>query len=188
MFGTYRTLSLFGAILIIALFVIKPQFESAQTVQASIDEYTMTLQSIDTYNTTLAVLIKKRDALSAEERARIDALAGAGGINPAQVVYNLEQAIQKSGMSLDGMHVYDVQRAQSDSRVPGQSGISASDFLTQDFEITTSGSYSAIKKLLNTIEGSIEPYTVTYLKFVNEHEASLMTYTLRIRVYALASE
>ncbi len=187
MFGTYRTLSLFIAIIVIGLFVIKPQFQSAQMVQASIDEYTTTLESIDTYNSRLTELIQKRDALSEEERVRIDALAGANGINPAQVAYNLEQAVRRSGMSLDGLHVYEMQRSAED-RTGSQGVIQASDFTTQDFEITTSGSYAAIKRLLNIIEGSIEPYTVVYLKFANEHEASLLTFTLRVRVYALAAE
>lgn len=187
MFGTYRTVSLFAAIIIIGIFVIRPQFQSAQAVQASIDEYTTTLTSIDTYNQRLSDLIKKRDALSEEDRARIDALSGANGINPAQVLYNLEQATLRSGMSLDGVHVYDVQRT-SNERASVQGGIQASDFMTQDFELTASGSYTAIKRLLNAIEGSIEPYTVVYLKFANEHEASLMTFTIRVRVYALAAE
>lgn len=185
MLGNYRTITLLISVVLIVLFAAKPQYDAAQVLSDNIDGYKQVLASLETYNTTLEGLLKNRDSLTIDEKKRLDVMVGKDGIDPAQVIYNIEQAVVRSGLSLQGVHAYEVQRPRSDSRA--SSGIYDGDFLTQDFEVTMYGSYDSFKRLLAMIEYSLEPYTVVYVKFTNEESSSLMSFTIRVRAHSLTA-
>src|SRR3989338_282284 len=182
MFGNYRTLTFIGLVVILGFFVIRPQWTTIQTLKTGVAEYSEVLANLTSYNDQVQALLRRRDALTPLEMKRLDQFIATDGINTAQVVYNLEQAVLAQQLSLVALHPFEVQRGVG---TPLAGSICSADFVTQDIELTVSGTYTAFKKFLTTLETTLEPYTVTYMKFSNEDGSTILSFTIRVRVSAI---
>src|SRR3989338_235112 len=183
MFGNYRTLTYIALVVILGFFVVRPQWSLVQDLRAGVDEYAAVLANISSYNEQITSLLRRRDALSVTETNRLQQFIGAEGVQAAQIVYNLEQAVYAHGLSLVAVHPFEVQRGAG---IVGAGAISAADFVTQEVELTVSGTYDAFKGFIREIESTLEPYTITYMKFNNENASDILSFTIRVRVSALS--
>src|SRR3989344_2365451 len=178
MFGNYRTLTYVALVVILGFFVVRPQWSLVQDLRAGVDEYAAVLANISSYNEQITSLLRRRDALSVTETNRLQQFIGAEGVQAAQIVYNLEQAVYAHGLSLVAVH--------RGAGIVGAGAISAADFVTQEVELTVSGTYDAFKGFIREIESTLEPYTITYMKFNNENASDILSFTIRVRVSALS--
>lgn len=185
MFANYRILTYITLVVIIGFFAVRPQWGATQTLREAIDEYTVVRDNLSTYNNRLSDIIARRDELTRSEHTRLDSFVGLGGIDPAQAIYNLEQVARAHTLSIQDVHTYEPQRLTGTRRTTA--GISANDFITQDFEMSLHGTYAAMKSFIAAIDDSLEPYEVITIKFNNEKGSTLISFTVRIRVSSLTS-
>ncbi len=182
MFGNYRTLTFIGLVIILGFFVISPQWTNIRALQTGVTEYSEVLANLSSYNEQITSLLSRRDSLSVAEVERLNKFIAANGINTAQVVYNLEQETFAHDLSLVAVHPFEVQQGAG---VVSAGAVAAADFITQDVELTVSGTYESFKEFAQALETTLEPYTITYIKFSNEDESNIMSFTIRVRVSAI---
>lgn len=192
---------LIGVSIIGVVMVIVPMYENIGVIQSETEEYQRALDSAVETNKKLSSLKQEIGRYGQQEKYRIELLVPQD-LAPVRAAYDIEELIGESGMFLNSITVGEIAQVTPPVTAPASGGTpeadentgfdfsvdeSVSGMVSQQLEISVSGTYEQFKYLLSRVESSARLMDVTNVTFTGS-DSDLSAYSLTVQVYGLSTD
>lgn len=173
--------------LVLFIFVAKPQFNEAQTINADYTEYQDTIQKYEEFNAEINALKSKKNSIRISDRERIDAMIPSSIDNP-RILVDLEALAKKHSLLFGNIKTdkgtEKVYTQTSNKNTSPEAQNSENRLLTNDISFDVIGTYDQFKNFLNDIESSLTIMEVKTISF-DVTEGAFQQYSVTVQTYAL---
>jgi len=157
--------------LIVGVLLLWPRFQDLRTIQAAFENISEEIQYQEQYFSQLADIQNKFKDYE-EKLFKIDS-ALPNDPSLASLFNFLQKASSQSGLILKGISPLAVSYSEKNPNLR-----------KTQFSLEVSGSYSAFKEFLSTVERSARMIEVENVSFSTPNEGDTITFNLRIKVYS----
>lgn len=185
----FKTLTpILSIVIAVALFFFftKPMFAEIGAIQDETDEYRQAVEKATLFNETLQDLVNRRNALTAHQMERLEALVP-DSIDQVKALVDIEAIIRSHGMLFGNIDVEDTVVADDVAPVErvGVRNISEDDFVTSHITFEFIGTYEQFRAALADIEKSLVMLEIIEISF-EATGVELQQYSVTARLHALA--
>lgn len=177
-----RVLPVVILLVAIGLFLgyVHPTYTGAVAAQrAQIQSYDNALAAAETFRAEESKLIAAQEAISPDDRARIEAFLP-DGVDNVQLIVDLNALASRSGMRLND---FDISEPEEDE--PGRIALETGGAVEHlDISVTAVGTYAAFRDFLEGVEYSLRPMDLVDLS-ISDSETGVYTYGMTFRIYWL---
>ena len=173
--------------LVLFIFVAKPQFNEAQTINADYTEYQDTIQKYEEFNAEINALKSKKNDIRISDRERIDAIIPSSIDNPRMLV-DLEAMAKKHSLLFGNIKTdkgtENVNAQTSNKSTTPEAQNNENRLITNDISFDVIGTYDQFKNFLSEIESSMTLMEVKTISFTAT-EGAFQQYSVTVQTYAL---
>jgi hypothetical protein len=180
----FRTLTpIFSIVIAVAVFFFfaQPMFSEIKVVQDETNEYRIAVEKASEFNQLLQSLISKRNAFSARERERLEALVP-DNIDEVKLLVDLEGIAKSHGMLLGNIMVSELTPATATADDEGSRIDSRESFSSVDISFDVIGNYEQLRSVLTDIERSLVLMEIVNITFESS-SFDLQQYSITVRAY-----
>lgn len=180
---TILALLLLAASIVGVVVYVVPTAKTITQLRNEATEYNTILTNARKLEETRDELLKRLNALSPEDRSRLETMLPG---SPENVAFILEASAlaEQNGVTLQNVKVVD---SSNDRRTatPGQAQATTDPYGVVTLELTMIGQYPSFTNFLRTLERSLRVVDVTGITFVALDDRTSYQYTVTVRTYWL---
>ncbi len=154
--------------------------ENVQMLRAEIRGYDAALAAAGEYAKKEEQIQAERDALPAEDLARLEAFLP-DGVDNVQLILDLDALADRSGVTLSQFDVESTERIDESGALSLEADTPIESL---DIGVTAIGNYASFKTFLAATERSLRPLDLVELR-IEDSETGVYTYTMTFRIYWL---
>ena len=188
------TLSILTAI-VLFLFVVRPQFQEAQLINADISEYQETIEDYQTFNAELAALLDAKNNISITDRERLDMLIPTT-VDNTRLLVDIEALAKKNALLFGNVVIEsglgtlgENGKGVSETAVSNTNPVPANSnrLITNNISFALIGTYEQFKHFLSEIESSLSLMEVTKIS-LSAVTGRFQQYSVTVQTYALPEQ